>query len=263
MKLSFVIPAYNEENGVGACIDAIKKDVQGLPYETEIIVVDNASTDRTAAVAGSYPGVKVVHEKEKGIVHARRAGFLASTGDIVANIDSDTHILPGWSKKVMAAFAKDKKLVAISGPFIYYDAPWEVRFFTRLFYYLGYGFYLINRFVLHVGSMLQGGNFAVRRSAMIAIGGFDVNLKFYGEDTDIARRLTKVGKVKFDFGLPADSSGRRLAKEGGIRIAFRYAINYFWITFFKKPFTDDYKDIRPEDGKKKPGMLKEEDGGKK
>ena len=60
---------------------------------------------------------------------------------------------------------------------------------------------------------MQGGNFVVRRDALQKIGGYDTNISFYGEDTDVARRLSKVGHVKFTFDLPALSSGRRLAKE--------------------------------------------------
>jgi glycosyltransferase involved in cell wall biosynthesis len=244
MKISFVIPAYNEENYLGDCLDAITKETRGAPYDSEIIVVDNASTDGTAAVAAKYPEVKVVQEKEKGIVKARRAGYLASTGDLIANIDADTRITPGWLKKVMDAFAKDPQLVAFSGPFIYYDVPRKVRIITRTFYYVSFCFYLMTRFVFRVGSLLQGGNFVVRRQALEKIGGFDASIPFYGEDTDIARRMSKVGKVKFTFKLPAYSSGRRLAKEGSLSTGFRYTLNYFWIIFFKKPFTKDYKDFR-------------------
>jgi glycosyltransferase involved in cell wall biosynthesis len=266
MKLSFVIPAYNEENYIGDCLDAIIAQKNELEKNVgaagagaagtevagtssiEIIVVNNASTDGTAAAVEKYekkdPGIKLVTETKKGIVHARRAGFLASTGELIANVDADTRITPGWITRVLAEFARDPKLVALSGPFIYYDAPRRVRASTRFFYYLGFGFYLINRFVFRIGSMLQGGNFVVRRDALESIGGYDTNLSFYGEDTDVARRLNKVGHVKFTFKLPALSSGRRLAKEGGLTTGLRYAINYFWITFFKKPFTRDYIDIR-------------------
>lgn len=257
MKLSFVIPAYNEENYVSDCLDAIEAQKQTLPpavaADIEVVVVNNASTDGTAAVvkkyAEKYPDIRLVNEPEKGLVRARRAGFLASTGELVANVDADTRITPGWIVRVLAEFKRDPKLVALSGPFIYYDAPRMVRFFTRFFYYLGFGFYLVNRFVFRVGSMLQGGNFVVRRTALEKIGGFDTNLSFYGEDTDIARRMNQVGHVKFTFKLPARTSGRRLAKEGGLTIGLRYAINYFWITFFKKPFTHDYIDIRLQNGK--------------
>jgi glycosyltransferase involved in cell wall biosynthesis len=248
MKLSFVIPAYNEEHYIGACLDAILAQKKVLPYDIEVVVVNNASSDDTEAAIRKYAtkdsGVILVNEPKKGITNARRAGFLVATGDLIANVDADTRITPGWIKKVMDEFSKDPKLVGLSGPFIYYDAPRKVRFFTRFFYYIGFGFYLINRFVFRIGSMLQGGNFVVRRDALDKIGGYDTTLSFYGEDTDIARRLNKVGHVKFTFKLPALSSGRRLANEGGLTTGLRYAINYFWITFFKKPFTKDYIDIR-------------------
>ena len=137
MKLSFVIPAYNEESYVGDCLDAIvaqKKEFVnngGSPDAIEIIVVNNASTDDTAAIVKKYPDVQLVNEPEKGIVHARRAGFLASTGELIANVDADTRITPGWIKKVMDEFARDPKLVGLSGPFIYYDAPWKVRLVAK------------------------------------------------------------------------------------------------------------------------------------
>jgi glycosyltransferase involved in cell wall biosynthesis len=251
MKLSFVIPAYNEENGIGACLDAIIAQKSG--HDIEIIVVNNASTDGTATIVEQYvkkyPDVKLVTEPEKGIVHARRAGLLASKGELIANVDADTRITPGWINRVLAEFARDPELVGISGPFIYYDVSSSVRFWARFFYYLGFIFYLLIRFVLHVGSILQGGNFVVRRDALEHIGGYDTNISFYGEDTDVARRLSKVGHVKFTFDLPALSSGRRLAKEGSISAGFRYATNILWITFFKKPKTKTYQDIRAKNGK--------------
>ncbi|MDR3582705.1 MAG: glycosyltransferase family 2 protein [Candidatus Pacebacteria bacterium] len=253
MKLSFVIPAYNEEHYLADCLDAIVAEKKASPHaaDIEIIVVNNASTDGTEAVARRYQDVIVVNEQSKGIVHARRAGYTASTGDIVANVDADTRITPGWIEKVFRAFERDERLVALSGPFIYYDAPVSIQVITIFFYGVGYVFYVINRFILRVGSMLQGGNFVVRRSALEKIGGYDESLSFYGEDSDVARRLSKVGKVRFVFHLPARSSSRRMAKEGGLSIGLRYALNYFWIMYFKKPFTKDYIDIRFVDKGKK------------
>jgi glycosyltransferase involved in cell wall biosynthesis len=246
MKISFVIPAYNEEHYVADCLDAILAQKDGAPCPLEIIVVNNASTDGTEAVVRRYTdrGVTLVNEPEKGLVHARRAGYDAATGDIIANVDADTRITPGWIDKVYRAFSGDPKLVALSGPFVYEDAPRSVRFWTLVFYGIGYVFYIINRFILRVGSMLQGGNFVVRRSAMDAIGGYDESISFYGEDSDVARRLSKVGKVRFTFRFPAFSSARRLAKEGSFMMGLRYSVNYFWMTFFKRPWTKDYIDIR-------------------
>jgi cellulose synthase/poly-beta-1,6-N-acetylglucosamine synthase-like glycosyltransferase len=251
MKLSFVIPAYNEADYIESCLEAIIAQKHELeeqkkvsPGDIEIVVVNNASTDSTEDVVKKYKEVTLVNESKKGIVYARRAGFMKATGNLIANIDADTRISPDWIKKVLSEFSKDSKLVGLSGPFIYYDAPFKVRFFTRVFNYIGFFFYVIIRFVLHVGSILQGGNFVVRRDAIEKIGGYDTSISFYGEDTDVARRLSKIGHVKFTFNLPAFSSGRRLAKEGGITTGLRYAINILWITFFKKPISLTYSDIR-------------------
>ncbi len=244
MKLSFVIPAYNEELYIGKCLDSVFRELKHTPCDCEIIVVNNASVDRTKEVASSFPGVKVVDEMTKGIVHARHAGFVASSGDLIANIDSDTVLTPGWISKVISEFDKDPKLVALSGPFIYHDAPKSVQRATGFFYRLGYAGYLMNRFVFRVGSMLQGGNFVIRRTAWEKAGGFDRSISFYGEDTDVARRLHPLGKVKFTFKLPMYASSRRLMNEGVFVMGLRYALNHFWMTFFKRPFSLRYTDIR-------------------
>jgi cellulose synthase/poly-beta-1,6-N-acetylglucosamine synthase-like glycosyltransferase len=241
MKLSFVIPAYNEEEYIGECLEAIVAQKQGLPYDIEVIVVNNNSTDHTEEVARRYPGVKIVEERRKGIVAARQAGFLAATGDLIANVDADTRLTRGWIRKVMEEFSEDKGLVTLSGPFLYYDAPFRIRFFTRFFYYISFA---LNRTAPFLFPVVQGGNFVVRRSALEKIGGYRRDIEFYGEDTDVARRMNKVGKVKFTFRLPIKTSGRRLAKEGGFTTGLRYTLNYFWIIFFGRPFTKTSKDIR-------------------
>jgi GT2 family glycosyltransferase len=94
--------------------------------------------------------------------------------------------------------------------------------------------------------MVQGGNFVLRREALESIGGFNTGIAFYGEDTDIARRLRPVGQVRFTFALRMFSSARRLKKEGMVTIAARYTINYLWTTFRKRPFTEEYIDIREQ-----------------
>ena len=244
MRLSFAIPAYNEEAYLPACLESILAQTQGLGDEVEIIVVNNASTDRTRDVALKYPGVRVVDEPQKGLTFARQAGFAASTGELIANVDSDSRLTPGWVERVLAEFAADPKLVGLSGPFIYYDMTGSQRLSVHVFYLIAFTVYAINRWVLRAGSMLQGGNFVLRREGLEKIGGFDTTISFYGEDTDVARRMSEVGKVKFTFGLKMYSSARRLKKEGTLRIAWRYTVNYFSTTFWKKPYTAEYTDIR-------------------
>lgn len=244
MKLSFVIPAYNEEAYIGDCIESIRSEVAASSYPVEIIVVNNASTDRTATVARSYPDVKVVNEPHKGLVRARRAGFLASSGDLVANIDADSRLSPGWLEYVLQAFSNDPNLVALSGPFIHYDLAPVRKFLVWFWYCLVFGSQWMMKTFFGTGAFMQGGNYVVRRRALEAIGGYDTRIEFYGEDSDIGRRIVKIGKVVFTFKLPIYSSARRIKREGMIPTAFRYTINYVWGLIFGRPFHSTYQDVR-------------------
>nr|WP_294549907.1 glycosyltransferase family 2 protein [uncultured Rhodopila sp.] len=244
VAISFVVPAYNEEKTLTRNLSAIIAEIERCGCNAEVIVVNNASTDATGDVAASFPEVIVVDEPVKGLVQARKAGYQRATGALVANVDADTIVTQGWLNRVLEEFRRHPNLVALSGPYIYYDVPRRTRAAVRAFYVMGYGFYMLNRFVLRVGSMLQGGNFVVRRSALEEIGGFNPKFSFYGEDTDLARRLNTVGAVKFTFGLPALSSGRRLLEEGVFRIGMRYSVNFVWATFRHRPFTDEWIDVR-------------------
>jgi glycosyltransferase involved in cell wall biosynthesis len=246
MRLSFVVPAYNEEAYLPACLESILAQTLDLGEPVEIIVVNNASTDRTREVALGYAGVRVVDEPRKGLTFARQAGFAASTGELIANVDSDSRLTPGWVEQVLTTFATEPKMVALSGPFVYYDLTPRQRVSVQVFYAVAFMVYVLNRWVLRAGSMVQGGNFVLRRVALEQIGGFNTAIAFYGEDTDIARRMSRVGKVKFTFGLKMFSSARRLKHEGIFTMAGKYTINYLWTTFRKKPFTEEYIDIREQ-----------------
>lgn len=245
MRISFVIPAYNEERLLPKCLEAVKREIANTPLaDVEVIVVNNASTDRTGEVARAYDWVRVVDEPKKGLVRARQAGYAVSTGEVIANVDSDAMVTEGWLETVRAEFEKDPRLVALSGPYIYYDLSWFKRAVTRIWYIAAYGLHLINHYIFHTGAILQGGNFVVRRSAMEQIGGFDTSIEFYGEDTDVAKRISKVGKVKWTFKLPIYASGRRLAHEGTIMTGLRYMGNFFYVLLRGKAYTTTYTDIR-------------------
>ena len=246
VKLSFIIPAYNEEGHIEKCLDSVCAQTKEYPGLVEIIVVNNASTDRTDEIASSYSEVKVVNETRKGLVWARRAGYLASSGELIANVDSDTILTSHWLDTVFKEFSENPNLVGLSGPFKYYDLPPTTTRMVNVFYNLAHVVYLFNRFVLKKGSMLQGGNFVITRAGLEKIGGYDTTIEFYGEDTDIARRLNEVGDVKFTRKLPMHSSGRRLAEEGAFTMGAKYARNYFWMTFFKKAKDTTYIDHRPK-----------------
>ena len=244
MKISFVIPAFNEEAYIGECLESIFKEAKDKKYNLEIIVVDNASTDNTAKVASSFKGVKVIHEPKKGLVSARKAGYLVSKGELIANVDADTKLTKGWIDRAISEF-KNRKLAGLSGPFIYYDLPENNKLMVRIFYYYAFSLYILNRYIFNRGSMLQGGNFVVRRTALEKIGGFDdEHFSFYGEDADIAMRLHAAGDVKWTFSFPIYSSGRRIAAEGPFTMSARYTVNYIWVLLFKRPFSHKVIDIR-------------------
>jgi len=243
MKLSIVIPAHNEEKYVGKCLESIFKEMKksDTDIDIEIIVVDNASDDKTAEVASFFSGVKVIFEPKKGTGYARQAGFLASSGDIIANIDADCILSAGWIKNVFSEFSKDQKLAALSGPYIYPKMPKIFNIATKIWYAIGFA---LTRYVFRRGAPLQGGNFIVRRDAMEKVGGFDTSIKFYGDDTDIACRIQKVGKIKFTFDLIMYSSERRLRGDGIFMTVVRYAVNYIWVIAFGRPFSREYNSFR-------------------
>ena len=80
VTISFVVPAYNEEKNLGWTLHAIIAEIKRSGCVAEVIVVNNASTDRTAEIAACFPEVIVVDEPEKGLVQARRAGSCAPPG---------------------------------------------------------------------------------------------------------------------------------------------------------------------------------------
>ncbi len=100
--LSVIIPAFNEERLIGACLDAIAAQTD-MP--DEVIVVDNNSTDLTVEIAQSYPFVTVLHERKQGIVYARNAGYDATKCDIIGRIDADVTIPRGWVHRVRKFYA--------------------------------------------------------------------------------------------------------------------------------------------------------------
>ncbi len=244
LPISFVVPAYNEEALIASCLRAIVVEIARARCAAEIIVVDNNSTDRTREIALSIPGVAVVGEPQRGLVPARRAGCLAAKGRLIANIDADTMVPPGWLDTVLAEFAGSPGLVALSGPFIHYDVSRRVRIVVAVFYRFAFASYLLVRFVFRAGSMMQGGNFVVLKKALAAADAFNPDFSFFGEDTELARRLSKVGAVKFSFALPAFSSGRRLTGQGLFRVALQYSVNFLWTVLFKRPFTLSWHDFR-------------------
>ncbi len=237
MTISLIIPAYNEEKYLPGCLESLQRYGQGKFLET--IVVDNASTDGTAQAATRFPGVRVVREERKGLTHARQRGLQEARGDLLAYIDADSRISPMWAERIERAFGNDPGVVCLSGPYRYYDLGVFSRFWVMLYWYcLAVPTYLFTR------TMVVGGNFVARKDALEKIGGFDTSISFYGEDTNIARRLRGVGRVRFSPLFYVYSSARRLKSEGVVRSAWVYGLNFASELLFHKQATREYNDIR-------------------
>ena len=83
-----------------------------------------------------------------------------------------------------------------------------------------------------------------KKEALYKIGGFDTKIAFYGEDVDIGKRISKIGKMKFSKNLIVFSSARRFQSEGFLRVGIKYVANYLSEVLLHKPITKKYKDIR-------------------
>ena len=249
MKISFVIPAYNESVEIVPCLTSLIQEIErtkklGTAFETEIIVANNGSTDNTRERALSIPGVRVVDELRKGANIARQTAFEASTGSIVASIDADTRVPEGWLSTIIHEFTTDSSLIALTGPHIYYDTSVLTRALVKVWYIVGYIFSYITSWTWKKNRMFQGGNYVVRREALLKIGGHDTSISFYGDDVDTGVRLLKLGKIKWTFRFPIYASGRRILKNGIWKTGYIYAMSYISVTFWRKPFTQEYNDVR-------------------
>lgn len=234
--ISLIIPAYNEEAYLPACLDAVMQNAADKVIE--IIVVDNNSTDGTKEVVARYPAVTYIFEPHKGITRARQRGFLASTGDVLAYADADTLPPVGWIEQIWEEFGANENLACLSGPYTFYDLSGFRNAVSNAWFVAARPFYSI------VGYIIVGGNFAIRRDVLEKMDGFDSSIEFYGEDVDIARRAEKHGKVLFSSSFVMPTSGRRMRKQGFLKTAGIYFINYFSIVFSGKPVTKGYKDVR-------------------
>ena len=88
-KVSIVIPALNESEGIGKTIRTIPvSELQNMGYDVQVLVVDNGSTDGTGEIA-HQAGADVVFEPKRGYGNAYKAGFAGATGDIIATSDAD------------------------------------------------------------------------------------------------------------------------------------------------------------------------------
>jgi len=226
LRVSVVIPVYNEAAHLDACLQAIAAQTVS-PHE--VIVVDNNSDDDSAAIARSYDFVTLIHEPRQGVVHARNRGFNAATGDIIGRIDADTLLVEDWIATLQRLFS-DNSLGAVSGAVTYHDLPWRL-FLGQLD--LTFRQWIANGMGREV--FLFGSNMALRRSAWRKVRRHVCNTGGMHEDFDLAIHLHETGaRVAFDRRLRAAVSLRR----------FNTAMNDYWEYVWLSPKTYSLHDKR-------------------
>jgi len=230
MKVSVVIPAYNEEKFIGKCLQSIKDQIEA---PDEVIVIDNNSKDDTAKIAAQY-GAKVVKETDQGMISARNRGFNEASGDIFARCDSDTILPKDWIKNIKVHFQKES-VDGITGPTMFYDLKVsnQSTLFTRL-----YSTYM--RWRLHGNDVLLGSNMIITRKAWELVKN-EVCLrdKDVHEDIDISIHMTKHGlKIVNEKDLVIGMSSRRLV-HNPTSFFIEYVIRNF------KTFARKHKYIEP------------------
>ena len=236
-RFSVVVPAYNEERLLPACLDSLQ--AQDYPGEIEIIVVDNASTDRTGGIAQAR-GVRVLEEPRRGYAAALARGFREATGDIIATTDADTVVPKNWISRLAQEYDERPDVVAVGGEIIFCDPSRSARLLTH-------GVLpLINRIDrgAPAGPHLWGANFSVRRSAFLEAGGWHPRFNLQA-DTELSERLRQFGRVVLLEDLPVYTSCRRWNRSL-LHSSLLYASNFLCFQMLRRPLWRAFPDIRDD-----------------
>jgi glycosyltransferase involved in cell wall biosynthesis len=192
MKVSVVLPAYNEELLIENTLKTIKE--QDYQQEFEIIVCDNNSSDRTAEIA-ELNGAKVVKESRKGTRFAYDTAMRAASGDLILVTNADTKLPKNWIASIVKEY-EDPTVVGVGTNTKFYGCPKWVNAFFAFFS------------TVSPKRAMWGVSMSARREAFYRVGGLNhgVNLN---EDAIFSLLLEKIGKVKFIENVYVEMDGRR------------------------------------------------------
>ena len=210
--ISVVIPAYNEEENITACLASLGR--QTLPRtEYEIIVVDGNSKDRTRELAAPLADLVFIQTSAR-VGGARNDGALRARGEILATTDADCVLPPDWLERIRDDFARYHP-VQLYGTVYPREKGLSYRFslalantFSRIGYHTGILYYTL------------GCNTAFDRQAFIKAGMYrSIDA---GDDLEIALRMKRFGKVIFDPKLRVGFSMRRYRQFGTLRSLYQW-----------------------------------------
>jgi O-antigen biosynthesis protein len=188
-RISVVVCTHNGEKTLGACLEGVRE----LDYpDFETIVVDDGSTDSSAAIASGF-GCRLISTDNHGLAKARNIGLHAATGEIVAYLDDDARPDPDWLRYLALGFA-DGRYAGIGGP--NFPPPESPAVASCVADAPGGPTHVLvsDREAEHI----PGCNMAFRKCALEDIGAFDPQFRVAGDDVDICWRLRDSGhKIGF------------------------------------------------------------------
>ncbi|MBI3573213.1 MAG: glycosyltransferase family 2 protein [Candidatus Kerfeldbacteria bacterium] len=237
-QVSIVIPAYNEARYLEACLASLKaQDFSGV---FEIIVVDNNSSDDTAAIA-SRLGARVIIEPTRGVCAARQAGTLAASGEVVLSTDADTTFPPNWLTRIWVEFSRDPEVVAVAGVVQYINAPWWARLYTRALFGTTNARYKLSGRVGYITAC----NTAFRKKAW---SGYNTQFTQGGDEFGLLAQLKPKGKIVFQPDNTVFTSSRRLRRglwyNMFVTIMLYYCVDYLLAKVTGKSVFGSYAPIR-------------------
>lgn len=226
-RIAVVIPCRNDAEFLDACLAALA--AQTHPAD-RVIVVDNGSSDDSAAVARRY-GVTVLEESMVGIWPAAARGYdeAMADADIIARIDADSRPHPDWIARVVRAFVSDPTLGVLTGSAEFYGgSPLQNYLGER--WYIGGGHYWIKKW-LGI-PLVFGSNFAMRtpvwERVREQVARTDARIH---DDLDLTIRLRKADGVRYDPQLRMPVSARPVQTLSGLsrriyRVVTTFAVSW-------------------------------------
>lgn len=216
--VAVVVPSRDDAVLLDRCLAALA--TQTVP-PAEVVVVDNASRDATAAVARRH-GATCLHQATPGIWAAAATGYDAVTAQVVARCDADSVPPPDWVERLAVAFAADPDLAALSGPGRFDGAGRVVRTLGDVLYMRAYRL-LMGAALAH--PPLFGSNLAMRRTVWERVGpAVHRHRQDLHDDVDLSYHVGDVGRIRYDPTLVVGISDRPLRDASGLVERVRRAL---------------------------------------
>lgn len=192
VDVSILVPTWGRPEPLARCLDAVDASVAGAGVACEVVTVHAPDDEASIAmVRERFPHVVIHESPERNLALQRNLGARLAKGAIVVYLDDDAWPPRPWLAAMLAPF-RERGVGAVGGRVLSPDGSPQVEGMA------------VTRFgrqrAVANGSCpegffrtLAGGNFAVRRDALLAVGGFDENYRYHYEDTDFQMRLHDAG----------------------------------------------------------------------